>query len=130
MRFVAPESKQYTLKNGKDWIVVKKELSVGEDRRYRTRGMRGMSGMAAADEKKGVERDIKIDIEWDVLSIARVEAYLVDWSEKRAVTREAIEALAKEDFEEIDQIIQDHIKAMDEEKKALTSSSTSSSTSP
>jgi hypothetical protein len=113
MRFVAAESKRIHLENG-DWIEVKKELSVGEDKRYRMRGLRGMSGLAAKKED-----EMKVDVEWEILPIARVEAYLVAWSDKRPVTRDAIEALASEDFEAIDSAIIKHIDEMASEKKAL-----------
>lgn len=110
MRFVAPETVRIDLADG-DWIEVKKELGVGEDRRYRT------AGVKRANAKEEVE------IDWTAMALARVQTYLVDWSARDAkdkpvpVTRQAIEALAVEDFEAIDAAIQAHIAATSEEKK-------------
>src|SRR5689334_15448688 len=109
MRFVTPDVVRIPLKNGEDWIEVKKELTVGEEKRFRSAGLKHM---AQADG------ETKIDIDWAAMARARVEAYLVDWSATKAdpknkgkvvavkVTRETIEALAPEDFDEIDEAIQ------------------------
>lgn len=117
MRFVKPESTRYyldeTTKTG-DWVELKRELTVGEDKRYRTRGMKGMTGIGGNVKPE----DIKVDIEWNDLPFARVEAYLLDWSAGREVTRKAIEALSKEDFEAIDAIVLKHIDLVEESKKA------------
>jgi len=93
------------------------ELTVGEDKRFRSQGLRRMSQSGG---------DTAIDIDWSALALARVEAYLVDWSAKKPdgkdlpVSRGAIEALATEDFEEIDAAIQAHIEAQASAKKATT----------
>ncbi|HET9025197.1 MAG TPA: hypothetical protein VFN64_11530 [Burkholderiaceae bacterium] len=132
MRFVSPETTRYHLANGVDWIDVKKELTVGEDKRYRMRGLKSMSGLGAKgseapERHNGEEREVKVDIDWEVLPIARVEAWVADWSEKRPFTRSAVEALATEDFEEIDALVLKHIALMDEEKKARAGSGTTTS---
>jgi hypothetical protein len=119
MRFVTSESKTLHLKNGKDWIEVKNELSVGENKRYRSSGFRHVSGVG----KAATEDDVRIEVKWDEVAFARVEAYLTAWSDKRPLTRAAIEALCDEDFEEIDNLIQKHIEALAEEKKARQSES-------
>lgn len=110
MRFVNPETVRLYLKAG-DWIDVKKELTVGEEKRYRSAGFRGLSQRTDGSE---------IQVDWAALALARVEAYLVDWSEKRPVSREAIEDLCQGDFEEIDTLVQAHIEAMAGEKKDPT----------
>lgn len=114
MRFVKPETQRYNLANGSDWVELKKELTVGEDKRYRTKGMRGMTGIGGNVKPE----DVKVDIEWNDLPFARVEAYLLDWSAGREVSRKAIEALAPEDFEEIDNIVLKHIELVAEAKKS------------
>jgi len=110
MRFVVPEVKRLHLKNGVDWIDVKKELSVGEERKYRTRGMKSMVGVIG-------DGDPAVDIDWQLMSLSRVEAYVVDWSDKQKVSRESIEALASEDFDEIDELVKQHIAEMEALKK-------------
>lgn len=123
MRFVQPDVVRIQLGDG-DWIEVKKELSVGEEKRYRSAGMQRVSQEAGRSE---------IGVNWSAMAFARVEMYLTDWSaaygEKgKAVplSPTAIQSLSVEDFDRIDDAIQKHIAAMDQEKKAMTGSLTSS----
>ena len=109
MRFVIPETKRYYLKNGADWIEIKKELTAGEDKRYRTAGLSKMTGAGT--------NDAAIDVNWTQMSMARVQAYLHAWSEHRPITPNAIEDLSMDDFEEIDALIVKHIDAMKAEKE-------------
>jgi len=123
MRFVQPETVRLDLHDGTSWIEVKRELTVGEDRRYRSAGLRRMS------QPNG---ETSVEVDWTAMALARVEAYLVDWSATKPdgkgkeqpvpVTRAAIEALASEDFDEIDAAINAHIEAIAREKKAKTGS--------
>ena len=128
MRFVTSESVRIDLKDGpdgsKNWIKVKRELTVGEDRQFRAAGMKNLRPGADASS---------IEIDWSEMAIARVHAYLVDWSatmpnpkdpdnpKKVKVSKEAIQSLDKESFEEIDNAIQAHIEAMGDAKKETTS---------
>jgi hypothetical protein len=121
MRFVVPETRKIDLppQNGvQRWIVVKRELSKGEDAAFRTRGFRRMSQGKDKDDAP------EIEIDWTALALARVEAYLVGWScvtekgKQIPVTREMIASLDDESFTEIDEAIQQHMKEMAEEKKA------------
>ena len=114
MRFVTPDVERIQLTNG-DWIEVKKELTVGEERRYRSAGMRNIT------PNDGGQSTIEID--WGMMAIARAMAYLVDWSDKRPIAkdadrRSAIESLAQEDFNEIDQAIETHIAKQVDAKNA------------
>ncbi len=117
MRFVAPEPVTIQRKNGKDWIEVKRELSAGADQKYRTAGFRRVS-----QREDGTQSEV--DVDWQSLAMARIEAYLVDWSatdaknNKVKVSRDSIAALSTEDFEEIDEAIKAHVEAMAAEKKA------------
>jgi hypothetical protein len=118
MRFVAPEPVRIHLSNGTDWIEVKAELNVEEEKKYRTSGFKRVS---QGDAQNGDSPEIAID--FAQMALARVEAYLTDWSDKKAIDtpakkRAAIGALAVEDFEEIDQAIQAHIEKSIQEKKA------------
>lgn len=129
MRFVTPDVVRIPLNNpDEDWIEVKRELSTGEEKRFRSRGLHRMTGVGRGSE------DAAIDINWTDMALARVEAYLVDWSAKNPttgkdipVTRQAIENLSNEDFELIDNAIQAHMAAMLEEKKVRSGSLTPTS---
>ena len=115
MRFVVPELVKIELAGG-DWIEVKKELTVGEEKRYRTASLRRTYNVGKGDEE--------LQIDWGLMAFARVEAYLVNWSAPQPVSRSAIEGLASEDFEIIDGAIQTHIEALTQEKKAPTGTPT------
>lgn len=119
MRFVSPETVRIHLKpdadGTKNWIDVKQELTVGEDKRYRTAGFSRVSQGEGSPE---------ISVNFSQMAIARVEAYLVDWSAKKPdgkdlpVSRTAIEQLSADSFDEIDQAIQEHMTTVADEKKA------------
>lgn len=119
MRFVSPETVRITLKNG-DWIEVKKELTVGDEKRLLSSGFKRAS--------PGSEQ---IEVDWFTRSIARVEIYLTGWSavddkgRPVAITRDAIETLSSEDFDVIDDAIKTHQAAVDAEKKARSMTPTS-----
>lgn len=123
MRFVTSESKTLHLKDGKNWIEVKNELSVGESKRYRASGFRHVSGLSSGPD------DVKIEVDWKEVAFARAEAYIAGWSAPRPVTRAAIEALCEEDFEEIDGLIKKHIEGLEQAKKAKSQPSPSETSS-
>ncbi len=112
MRFVTPESVRLDLTDGA-WIEVKKDLTVGEEKRYRASGLGGMGGGA-------------VGVDWEAMAFSRADAYLVDWSAKDAkgkdikLTPQAIRDLDVESFNEIDAAIMAHIGRRTEEKKAPT----------
>src|SRR6187402_2627533 len=98
MRFVSTETVRIALANDQ-WIEVKKELGKGDDATYKAAGLgRMMTG------KDGQE----LGIDFKAMALARVAAYLVDWSAKKLngkpepVSLHAIEALSKDSFKEID----------------------------
>jgi hypothetical protein len=126
MRFVTNvETVRKYLKNGTDWVEIKKELTTGEDRRYRTAGMTKMR----TEKNDGGEASPTIEVDFAHMAVARVEAYLVDWNEKKKISRAAIEALCKSDFEEIDALIQEHIEEQDKLAKNDQSAALAMSTS-
>lgn len=110
MRFVTPDVVRIPLKNG-EWIEIKRELTVGEEKRFRSAGLKNM---------KAEDGGSSIEIDWTAMALARVETYLLEWSATRTdaagktvsvpVTRKNIEALTQDDFDEIDQAIQAHIE--------------------
>ena len=109
MRFVVPELVKIDLPGG-DWIEVKKELTVGEEKRYRTASLRRTYNVGKGDEE--------LQIDWGSMAFARVEAYVVNWSASQPFSHSALEALSSEDFEAIDDAVQAHIASSKEEKKA------------
>lgn len=123
MRFVAPETVRIDLDGG-DWIEVKKELSVGEERQYRTAGFKRTNALSK-----------EIDVDWSAMALARVEAYLVGWSatddkgKPVPVSARAIAGLSVEDFEAIDAAVQKHQESMAQEKKAPSGKSSLTSAS-
>lgn len=125
MRFVSPETVRIKLKDN-HWIEVKKDLGTGDEKRYRAAGFRGLTQIA---DDKG-EKKQEIGVDWQAIAFSRVEAYVVDWSARDAkdkplkLSRQAIEALDTESFDEIDEAVQAHIAAREEEKKQTSSAST------
>lgn len=109
------------------WIKVKRQLTVGEERRVMTAGWRGLKQGAKprpGEEAEGAE----IAIDWRLQSLARTEVYLTDWSltddknNKLAHDRETIESLHPDVFALIEGAINDRVKAAEAEKKATPGS--------
>lgn len=123
MRFVSPETVRIELKDGQ-WIEVKKTLTAGEEKAYRSAGFRRVS-------QRQDDNTNEVDIDWTAMAFARVEAYLVDWSAKRddgkdvPVSKAAIRNLDAESFQEIDEAIVKHIDEADDAKKAMSRGATS-----
>lgn len=104
----------------KFWIKVKKNLSVGEQRRM----MKNVSVVSAPVQRKGAEPEpAQAKLEWTEYSFARCSAYLLDWSladendKKLPVTRSTMESLHTELFEIIDDAVDTHESSTAEEKK-------------
>ena len=125
MRFVTPGSKRLDLKDGpegeKNWIEVRLNLTVGEEKRFRSAGFRQLT--PGSDPEATEQKDAKIDVDWARLAFARAEAYILDWSAKDAkgkdirFSRGALESLHPDDFDEIDKAIQAHIDEQAASKK-------------
>jgi hypothetical protein len=119
MKFVSPDTTRLDLKDGQ-WVEVKKHLSAVEEKRFRTAGMKRMSQRRGDNDEP--QQDIEID--WAAMSLARVTSYLVEWSAKNPdgsrmkVSKDAINQLDSDSFDEIDLAIQAHIEKMADEKKA------------
>lgn len=114
------------------WIKIKKFLNVGEKRRVETAGWKGVTGLGGGG---GASENAEIRIDWKGQSFARSEAYLIDWSleddkhNRMPLNRNSLEALHDEVFDLIENAISEHVKEMDEEKKARASSSSAALTS-
>lgn len=126
MRFVAPEVVRIDLPNG-DWIDVKKWLTAAEENRYRTRAFKGMRAETRPDSPDEVKAT-EIGVDWTMLAVARVEAYVVEWSARDEkghpipVTLDTIGRLHPDDFKVLDDAVKAHVEAMADEKKATGSS--------
>lgn len=110
-RFVDPETQRLSLSDD-EWIEVKCELTAGESRELFGR-MRPF--VKLGEEDRFIAKEI---------SMARVSAYLVDWSfvdaagKRVAVTDAAIDMLNLATFTEITRAIDDHEAAMDAQRVA------------
>jgi len=129
MRFVlSPDVTRLVLKDG-SWIEVKRQLTAGEERAYRSAGFRRVS-------QRKDEDGSEIDVDWTAMAFARAEAFIVDWSARTPedkpmpVSRTNIRTLHPDDFAEIDAAIVAHMEAVDAEKKLTPSGSASSTASP
>ncbi len=121
-RFVKPDVVRVDISEG-DWIEIKKQLTVGEEKQVSAKSIRQMGGRLG-------EEDARWDIDPAVFAFARVEAYLVDWSfaeedddgnlKPVELTAESIRALDEASFNEIDEAIDKHIKEFGDASKKAT----------
>ena len=116
-RFLKPEVVRIDLTGG-DWITIKKQLTAGEQRRV----------FARTTKQIRVGEPIQIDLE--KAGLCNLAEYLIDWSFTdqagqpvpiRDMPAEYVEAtlnsLDPDSFNEITRAIDDHEKALAEEKK-------------
>lgn len=115
-RFISPATNTKTLKlPGGDWIEVKKQLTVGEER----------SAFQQAIGEVNSEGWRRPNVE--MLGLSEVHAYIVDWGgdgfrdeEGRSVqpTLAALQNMRPDDYREIETAIKDHVKEMEAEERA------------
>lgn len=118
-RFVQPETRRLPLSDG-DWIVVKTRLSIGELRALQLRKY----AINPVTEK--------LQLRVEMMGIADVAAYLVDWSLPemaiRGASPDVIEAAVRhlegDDFYEIEAAIDAHVAAVEAERAALKKTTT------
>ena len=116
--FVKPQTVQLNLDEGQ-WIEVKKELNVGDQKRLIGAGVK--RSVIPATGLIGTE------IGWDY-EIERALVWIVDWSfrddqqQKVAVTRSAVESLQIGVFQTIQNAISKHIETTEEKKRPVTTS--------
>lgn len=126
-RFVAPDTKQLNLSDG-DWLEVKTQIDWGESLLL-TGGTLGLLRTASGDYTN-------VSVDWKRNRIERVMTWVVDWSFKDAdgqpvpFGREAVEHLNPATGVEIERALDEHIKALDDQKKVPSPSSESASPSP
>jgi hypothetical protein len=119
--------------NGDDveiWIKIKKALTVGEDRIFKTAGWKGVR-----QQGEGASEATEINMDWKSMSFARAQAYLVDWSleddrhTRMPLTVNSLMALHIDLFELIETAISKHVEEMEAEKKARSGTSAPEATS-
>lgn len=118
-RFVQLDTRRLTLSDG-DWIEVKTRLSIGALRDLQLR-------------KYAVHPDTgKMTLRVEMVGIADVAAYLVDWSlpempirgAKPDVIEAAVRNLEGDDFYEIEAAVDAHVAAVEREREALKKTTT------
>jgi hypothetical protein len=123
MRFVSPETVRINLSDGQ-WIDVKKTLTAGEEKAYRSAGFKRVS-------QRQDDNANEVDIDWQAMAFARVDTYLVEWSAKKPdgkdmpLNKSTIRNLDTDSFKEIDDAILAHIDAVEEAKKTMSPGPTS-----
>jgi len=92
----------------KGTITLRTELSVGEKRDIFRRAFKGQVDIGDGETRT----------EYDMLELTfgQVCAYLVDWSLKREVSRDAIRALRSDVYAAIEKAVEKHIKSLEPEK--------------
>ena len=105
----------------KFWLLVKRQLSVGEHRRM----MRQVSTVTqkVSRARDQAQEDPTAKLEWTEYSFARMEAYITDWSlahepdSKLAATRPSYDKLHRSLFDIIDAALDEHEQESADEKK-------------
>jgi hypothetical protein len=132
LRFAKPSTKTIDLPDG-EWIEVREELSVGEQRKAYTAAVKGSTK---------TEEGTRTEYDAQKLSFALVVGYLVDWSARDGngkpvdistlpKRQAAVEALDAESFAVLEAAIEAHIEAVTAAKKTTSEVATNSSvTSP
>lgn len=97
------------------WVRLKDLLTVGEDRRVKTAGWRGVGGIG------GKEQEIRVD--WREMGFVRAFVWITDWSlkddkdNKLKLSIDTFETLHPDLFEVIENAITQHIEALEAKKK-------------
>ena len=124
-RFLKPDIVRINLSRG-DWITIKKELTAGEQRRVFAR------------TTKHVRAGEPIEIDLEKAGVSNLAEYLIDWSFTDQAGHPVpirdmpgdyiiatLNSLDAESFNEITKAIDDHEKALAEEKKRPVTESVS-----
>ena len=112
-RFASGAAVKLGLSDG-DWVLVRQELSYGQQRRLASAGL---SGVPQALAEQGQGEALSIDLA--AYALERLVAWVMDWSFRDAdgdrvtVSREAIEALHPDTAAEINAALDAHIEALE-----------------
>jgi hypothetical protein len=119
-RFVQPSVVRLALSND-DWLDVRRELTVGEQRK------------AMAKTISTMRADGRIEPNMEMIGKAEISAYIVDWSFVDAngksvpFSESALDNLTPADYSEVDTVVRAHIAAVEDERKKAESGSTQKS---
>jgi hypothetical protein len=115
-RFASGAAVRLELSDG-DWVLVRQELTYGQQRHLATAGLTGLPPSMAA-EGQGQE----MTVDWARFDIERLVAYVIDWSfvdadgDRVLVSREAIEALHPDTAAEIQAALDAHVGGQEAKK--------------
>lgn len=129
LRMVKPTTTTLDLGDG-EWIEVREELSIGEERKAYTGAVKG--------SVKLENGETRTEYDAQKLSFALVVAHLVDWSVRDDAgkrvdistmdkKRAAIEALDADSFDVIEKAVDEHTKAVKDAKKTTSEGASNSS---
>ena len=112
-RFASGATARLELSDG-DWVLVRAELTYGQQRRLAGAGLTGIDASATAGER------LKVDLA--AYDLERLATWVMDWSfrdgdgDRVTVSREAIEALHPDTAAEINAALDAHIEALEAKK--------------
>ena len=112
-RFASGAAVKLPLSEG-DWVLVRQELSYGQQRRLAAAGLSGVPGALA---EQGQGEALSIDLA--AYDLERLATWVMDWSftdddgDRVPVSREAIEALHPDTAAEIDRALTAHVEALE-----------------
>lgn len=112
-RFASGAAVRLELSDG-DWVLVRAELSYGQQRRLAGAGLTGIDASATAGER------LKVDLA--AYDLERLATWVIDWSlrdgdgDRVTVSREAIEALHPDTAGEINAALDKHVEALEAKK--------------
>ena len=112
-RFASGAAVRLELSDG-DWVLVRAELTYGQQRRLAASGLTGIDAGATSGER------LKVDLA--AYDLERLATWVMDWSfrdgdgDRVTVSREAIEALHPDTAQEINAALDAHIEALEAKK--------------
>lgn len=115
-RFASGAAVRLELSDG-DWVLVRAELTYGQQRRL---AGAGLSGVPAALAAQGQGESLSVDLA--AYDLERLCTWVLDWSFRDAdgdrvvVSREAVEALHPDTAAEINRALDAHIEALEAKK--------------
>jgi hypothetical protein len=112
----------YLPSDSESWIEVKEQLTIGEQKRLSTAGLRRIRTGGENVKQEGSD----IDVDWVAYSFARMRTWVVDWGgpvfmdvDGKGVgfSDDALEAMHPDVYEEIENLLTAHIEQREAEKK-------------
>ena len=128
-RFASGAAVRLELSDG-DWVLVRAELSYGQQRRLTFAGLSGVPAALAEQDQAP-----RLTMDMATYQLERLVTWVMDWSfvdadgQPVVVSREAIEALHPDTAAEIDAALDRHIEGLEAKKGPPPGGSTSAATS-